>query len=156
MSQENNTIHDELNKIQIEQLHKATLNFSDNSLETKKLCVAVLSGVFTIIAGINKDKPFCNWVQSLALFGMLIPFLFYIVDAILWFYQSKLREKMINEENQIRKRYGIVDRKNDNQMCTFFRIIRALFNGSQTMYYGLIVLSAIMLVMSNTGRIPCE
>ena len=41
LSDEQRVIADELDKIQIDQLHKATLNFSNNSLETKKLCVTV-------------------------------------------------------------------------------------------------------------------
>lgn len=35
LSDEQRVIADELDKIQIDQLHKATLNFSNNSLETK-------------------------------------------------------------------------------------------------------------------------
>ena len=135
-------IYDELNKLQIDQLHKATINISDNSLETKKLCVAVLSGVVTILAGINKDKNLSDWIQSVAILGVLISSLFYIVDSFLWYYQKKLRATMIIEENEIRERHGINKRKEDS-MCRGLRWLNAFFNGSQTMYYGLILFSGI-------------
>ena len=76
LSDEQRVIADELDKIQIDQLHKATLNFSNNSLETKKLCVTVQIAVYTLLAGIYKESPLSNLVIALELLGILIPVLF--------------------------------------------------------------------------------
>mgnify|MGYP007081396262 CR=1 FL=1 len=49
LSDEQRVIADELDKIQIDQLHKATLNFSNNSLETKKImCHGTDRGIYVV------------------------------------------------------------------------------------------------------------
>lgn len=136
-------IYDELNKIQIDQLHKATLNFSDNSLETKKLCVTVESAVLTLLAGIYKNDSIDTWIKTATIFCIIIPILFYLVDSVLWFYQNRLREKMLIEENEIRARHGLVSR-NIEIMSNRKRVFKSLFNGSQIMYLGLVVISVLI------------
>ena len=131
-------IADSLNKIQIEQLHKATLNFSSNSLETKKLCITAEVAAFTLLTGLYTDKTFTEIASVIRLFGILIPTLFYFVDVVLYFYQDKLREQMLIEADKMRIRHalepkGIEDRKP--------RVFRSFFNGSQLMYLGLVLIS---------------
>lgn len=139
-------IADELDRIQIEQLHRATLNFSSNSLETKKLCVTAEVAVCTLLAGIYKDN-LQNFIRVAQLMGVLIPLLFYSVDVVLYFYQDRLRENMMKLENQIRKRHHL-------QLCcgssskAFSRLARSFFNGSQIMYFGLIMMAVVLRLLS--------
>ena len=56
LNNEQKKIADELDKIQIEQLHKATLSFSNNSQENKKLCVTVLTAIYALLVGIYKEE----------------------------------------------------------------------------------------------------
>ena len=144
-------LYDDMNRMQIDQLLRATLNFSNNSLETKKLCVSMETGVFTLLAGIYREKPFEEWILTLALFGILIPLLFYIVDAVLWFYQDSLREKMIKEENEIRARHRLHKRA-VTEKTVKERVMKSLFNGSQAMYFGLMIAAAIVLIFLLGGK----
>lgn len=140
LSEEQKKISDELDKIQIDQLHKATLNFSNNSLETKKLCVTVQIAVYTLLAGIYKDSPLSNLVIALELLGILIPILFYAVDVVLYYYQDRLRENMNNKMNDIKKRHRIVVQPSNRNNK---RLLRSFINGSQILYLGLIIISVI-------------
>ena len=141
-----NEVADALNKIQIEQLHKATLNFSNNSLETKKLCITVEVAVFTLLTGIYKEKPLAELFVILRVFGVIVPTLFYIVDVVLYYYQDRLRTRMILEENEIRKRHQLDERKNSRNK---YRVIRSFFNGSQIMYLGLILIALFLPTLVN-------
>ena len=141
---EQRRIEDELDKIHIDQLHKATLKFSEQSLETKKLCVTIVIGVFTLVAAFYDTKSGNPRMvlESLRLFGTLIPFLFLIVDAIMYYYQEKLRFTMKERVNNIRTR---------NQLKSFTpsrgregRIVRSIFNGANFIYLGLILISLIL------------
>lgn len=140
LSEEQKKIADELDKIQIDQLHKATLNFSNHSLETKKLCVTVQIAVYTLLAGIYKESPLSNLVIALELLGILIPILFYAVDVVLYYYQDRLRENMNSKMNDIKKRHRLAAQaENRNKK----RLLRSFFNGSQILYLGLIIISVI-------------
>jgi len=131
LSDEQRVIADELDKIQIDQLHKATLNFSNNSLETKKLCVTVQIAVYTLLAGL---------VIALELLGILIPVLFYAVDVVLYFYQDSLRENMNKRMDEIKQRNGLPVRSENRSKR---RLFLSFFNGSQILYLGLIIVSII-------------
>ncbi|WP_312648984.1 hypothetical protein [Aminipila sp.] len=137
----NSDIADELNKIQIQQLHNATLNFSNNSLETKKLCITVEVAVFTLLTAIYKEESsYSKLIDAVRFFGILVPSLFYIVDVVLYFYQDRLREKMVIEGNEIRKRYKLTEKViNKNK----HRVRKSFFNGSQIMYFGLVIIAVL-------------
>lgn len=140
LSDEQRKTADELDKIQIDQLHKATLNFSNNSLETKKLCVTLQIAAYTLLASIYKEGTLSNLVLSLELLGILIPILFYSVDVVLYFYQDRLRENMNMKINEIKKRNGLPVKPLNQRKS---RLLRSFINGSQILYLGLILISIL-------------
>jgi len=126
---------DKLDYIQIDSLNKATLNFSGHSLETKKLCVTVLTSVITIMLGLYKTEleetlDMIRWV------GATVVFIFYVVDCILYWYQDKLREGIIRQENNIRKRHHMDSLEFRR---TKGRLFRTIINRSHFIYYALFV-----------------
>lgn len=140
LNNEQKKIADDLDKIQIDQLHKATLNFSNNSLETKKLCVTMQIAIYTLLASIYKQSSLSDFVIALEVLGIFIPILFYAVDVVLYFYQDRLRENMDSRLNEIKKRNGLpihIENKDKG------RLLRSFFNGSQILYFGLIIVSII-------------
>jgi len=147
LSDEQRRTADELDKIQIDQLHKATLNFSNNSLETKKLCVTVQIAVYTLLASIYKENTLSNLLISLEILGILIPILFYSVDVVLYFYQDRLRENMGKRINEIKKRNGLLILPSSKSKP---RLLRSFFNGSQIIYLGLILVSIIAPLLIKT------
>lgn len=135
-------IQDELSKIQIDQLHKATLNFSNQCFETKKLCVVALTSVVTVFFGLNKKEEFGDYCCELAVFLIAVTFLFFVVDSTLCFYQSSLRTRMIEEENQIYKRNKIKDLRTPLKKINW---MKAALNKSN-LFYLLILIVCISSV----------
>ena len=146
LNDEQRKIADELDRVQIDQLHKATLNFSNNSLETKKLCVTVQIAVYTLLASIYKENALSNLRISLELLGVLIPVLFYFVDVVLYFYQDRLRENISTKINEIKKRNGLPIQSLSQRKP---RLLRSFFNGSQILYWGLILVSILAPFLIN-------
>lgn len=151
------TIEDSLNRMQIDQLHNATLNFSKNSLETKKLCVTAEIASVTLLLGNQENNEIRDIYMVLCVSSIVIAILFYIVDIFLYYYQDKLRDAMLKEENYIRLRHGIQLRTsvrqsagNNRRIFSENRIIRSVFNSSQVMYWILIMISSIILLILNS------
>ncbi|MBM6722970.1 hypothetical protein, partial [Pseudoflavonifractor phocaeensis] len=144
------TIEDSLNQKQIDQLHNATLNFSNNSLETKKLCVTAEIASVTILMGSHQNSKIDNLYIVLGVSSLMVALLFYIVDIFFYYYQDKLREAMITEENKIRLRHGlplrVFVRKTIMGNKGGCRVFRSIFNGSQIMYWILMAISTAILI----------
>ena len=141
-------LEDSLNLMHIEQLHKATLNFSNNCLETKKLCITVLIAVCTILVSLHEISAFNNVLPLLGILEMIISSLFYLVDVSFYYYQSKLRDEMKAEENEIRERHNIPLNSKQNSKTKLERIRNACINGSQTMYFLLSIASLALYFIS--------
>ena len=126
------SIQDELDKLVVEQLHKATLNFSAESQETKKLCVTLVAAIFTLLAAFSKTVLRNLEINSIwiALLCASIPLLFWVVDTVTYYYQKKLRYQMQDKLNAIRKRYAIPIENNEKKASVF----RSFFNSSNLMY----------------------
>jgi len=126
------SIQDDLDKLVVDQLHKATLNFSAESQETKKLCVTLVATIFTLLAAFSKTVLRNLEINSIwiALLCASIPLLFWIVDTVTYYYQKKLRYQMQDRLNAIRKRYAIPEEKSEKRANVF----RSFFNSSNLMY----------------------
>lgn len=146
------TIEDSLSLKQIDQLHNATLNFSNNSLEAKKLCVTAEIAAVTLLIGLHENNKINNLYIVLGISSLMIALLFYIIDIVFYYYQDKLRDTMINEENKIRHRHRLLPQEFNRQ--TKFknksgdRVMRSIFNCSQIMYWILIGVSILTLILS--------
>lgn len=145
-------IMDDFSKSNIEQLHKVVLNFSSQSFEIKKLCVTVEIAALTLIATIFKDNyASSSFTMLIKLIGLLVPLFFYLLDICTYYYQDKLRLVMFNEENVIRQRHGIELLKNKRftkaKCPTWGRIGRAIVNGSNLVYWGLIILAVVICIV---------
>lgn len=91
----------------IDQLHNATINFSKNSLEIKKLLFVVIGISTPLIINL------CNNQLDVALFISLyiIIFSFWIFDSYTYYYQKKLRFQMDHYFEQILTRNTTHNRK---------------------------------------------
>lgn len=80
----------ELDKMSIEQLHKAVLQLGGNCFETKKLCATVLISAGTLMVALLERRL----DPSLFVGGMTVLAVFWLVDAQSYYYQEKLRARM--------------------------------------------------------------
>ncbi len=138
-------IADALTKIQIDQLHKSTLNFSNQSFEIKKLWVVTLTALGTIVFGLGNFDFSSENISLYCGLSFSITLVFWMLDGYTYYYQKKLRYQMIEEEHKIYQRHDM-----DCNLCPFSgkpTIWNAAFNPSQRIYHILIVICFIILVV---------
>ncbi len=94
------SLQDEIDWKIIDQLHNATLNFSNKSLEVKKLFVASISIVIPSILKITKES--LDLSIFVTLYCLIV--IFWLLDSYTNYYQVKLRGKMDKKFEEILKR----------------------------------------------------
>lgn len=134
-------IKDKIDWKKIDQLHNATINFSKNSLEIKKLLFVVIGIATPLIINL------CNNHLDRALFISLyiIIFLFWIFDSYTYYYQKKLRFQMDYYFKQILNRNLGIQQLSFKRRRPFKMIYISLFNWSHFCFYGILVLVIILL-----------
>lgn len=144
----------ELSKINLDQLHKAVLQMSNNCFEIKKLCATILVAAGTLVATFTRQRL----DDSLFAGGIVIVLFFWILDAQSYFYQEKLRARMKEiarelvklEESDIEiEGVGMPITPERESLGTFRRTVRSGFNASM-LYYGL--LSLLMIILAALYR----
>jgi len=100
--------------------------------------------VLTVLATFFRDSVGSTreLINVLRIFGSMIPILFCIADMVMYFYQEKLRHEMQKEFNAIRERNGVapIPLKRGPKG----RIVRSIFNGSNIIYLGLIIIALVL------------
>jgi hypothetical protein len=147
------SLEDEIDWKIIDQLHTATLNFSNTSLELKKLFIVLAGVAVPSLIKLAKDKL----DTSLFVTIYLLAFTFWLLDSFTYFYQEGLREKMdshfkkikdrnkdvvVTEDNTGAAELTLEDSRKDNN-----RIIRSIFNLSVGLYMLAIFLNTFALVL---------
>lgn len=111
----------------IQQLHNATLQFSKNTMEIKKLFVTVIIAFFTIVSGL--ENPIFDRKTQIIILGMLT-LLFWGLDAQSYYYQKKLRQQISTLENKL---MGNEDTCCERTKCK--DLLQSIFNASMFIYY---------------------
>lgn len=144
-------LEDSFDRNEIEQLHRATLGFSKQCFDLKKLCVTVEISACALAVTIFRDvygddKLFF----ALKLIALFTPLLFYSLDVCTFYYQDKLRKNMFDIENKIRVRNAIqlkTDKKfNESNHTRNMRLFRSVKNESNIIYWGLIVFAILFII----------
>lgn len=134
-------IEDKIDWKKIDQLHNATINFSKNSLEIKKLLFVVISISTPLIINL------CNNQLNVALFISLyiIIFAFWVFDSYTYYYQKKLRFQMDYYFEQVLSRNTNTQQETFKKEKTFEMIKISLFNWSHFCFYGILTIVIIIL-----------
>lgn len=124
-------IHETLKLKEIDQLDSAILQFSKNTLATKKICASLLVGVVTIILKLTD-----NTLDFSIYMGCILTItMFWIIDSNSYYFQRKLRIRMTEIVNELRacelviEGYGMPLKKTEKASWA-----RAFFNSSQLFY----------------------
>lgn len=129
-------VEKEIYQNKISQLHNATLQFSKNTLEIKKLFSTVVIGFFTITTGLDTNISMKKQLVIL----VILTLLFWILDAQSYYYQKKLRQQMQLLENKLlEKEEELIC--NQCKYANLKKIIFSVFNSSMFIYHvGIVVL----------------
>lgn len=151
--QNNDSFKDEIDKLNIDQLHKALLQISNNCFEIKKLCITVLVSSLVFITTFTSKK-----INSSIFIGAATVILFFwLLDSQSYFIQEKIRESMKDILKQVVARHdksivvnGVGLPLNENRNSET-RLIRSLFNSSMNFYYLLMLLNFILWTIHKIG-----
>jgi hypothetical protein len=137
---------DEMDWVEVEQLHEATLKISQNCFEFKKLCVAVIGIAAVALGKLTSD----TLDPSYFVVPFLVAFGFWIADFTAYYYQRVTRKRMNTRLQAIASR---------NQLSTYNISTvnvswgNAMFNLSMTLYFVLMSLSVVGFFLFSQGRI---
>lgn len=135
---------------EIDQLESAILQFSNNTLTTKKICASLLIGIITIILKLT-DNEFDFAIYTGCMACLII---FWIIDSYSYYYQRKLRIRMTEIVNEYRSDqfitdgYGIPLKKEEKPSWK-----KAFFNTSQFFYYAGFTVVIILIIVDACGLI---
>ncbi|MHA6613605.1 hypothetical protein [Photobacterium damselae] len=137
---------DEMDWVEVDQLHEATLKISQNCFEFKKLCVAVIG-----IAAVALNKLTSNTLDpSYFVVPFLIAFGFWIADFTAYYYQRVTRKRMNIRLQAIASRNQLLS---SNISIIKVSWVNAMFNLSMSLYFVLMSLSVIGFLLFYQGRI---
>lgn len=127
------TSHDDLDIVEIDQLHNAVLQMSKSCFEYKKICIGLLGAAIALIV---KFSPESNHItNTIFIVPLIIVVSFWLADSTAYYYQVATRYRMnkIREDIALRnniEEYNIKELK--------LSIFTSLFNGSMILYFTLI------------------
>lgn len=127
---------DELDWTDVEQLHAATLQISKSCFEYKKLCIGFLAGAMTFLIKFTDNAI----DHSLFVVAILIIMGFWLADSTAYYYQRVIRNIMDKRMVAIADRNTTTDY---NRKVTVASKLQALFNGSMTLYFVLMIIGII-------------
>jgi len=135
---------------EIDQLDSAILQFSKNTLATKKFCASFLIGIIAILLRITNNTP----DDSIYISSLITLTLFWVIDSNSYYYQRKLRirmSKLVKEleenNNLLLNGFGMPLEKDETSSW-----VKAFFNESQ-LFYTLGILIIIILFIFHKSNI---
>ncbi len=129
---------------EIDQLDSAILQFSKNTLTTKKICGTILISITAIILKITENKLDLSIYVSCAV-TLLI---FWFIDANSYYYQRKLRIRMTKIVNELKGEESLFDGYgmplNNDEKPSW---VKSFFNRSQFFYFlGLMIVIILLII----------
>lgn len=146
------SLDDEIDWKIIDQLHTATVGFSNTSLELKKLFFVLVGISVPSLIKLSNDK--LDYSLFITLYILTITFWF--LDSFTYFYQEKLREKMDKHFNLIktRNKESLILPGNLQQEFTIEsirtskdRVWRSISNQSVRFYLVMVIINSVAVAL---------
>lgn len=135
----------------IDQLHNAVLNFSRNSMQSKKIMFTLIGVFLTAILQAPTICAIVKWFPIL----IIVVALFWFFDAQTYYYQEKLRALMDVRFRALKKRCSKMDPFDDftlpKERERGCRVFRSLWNASTFIYPVIIGVVVLCWVLINKG-----
>lgn len=122
------TCEDEIDFVEIQQLHEATLQISTSCFEFKKICVGLIGAAFAVLIKLSSNE--IN--HSLFFVPLLLCLGFWIADFTAYYYQRSTRNLMNKKLFSIASRNNIENRQSASITASW---LKAAFNLSMSLYY---------------------
>jgi len=141
-------LEDEIDWKIIDQLHAATISFSNSSLELKKLFFVLIGISVPSLIKLAGDKVDLSLFVSV----YILTITFWLLDSYTYYYQEKLRQRMNSHFSDIRKRniQAVLDPEGDTielYRNSKGRLVRSLFNFSLILYLFIFSINTLGVVL---------
>ncbi|WP_186021436.1 hypothetical protein [Burkholderia gladioli] len=152
------SLQDELDLKLLDQLAGTVSQISSFCFETKKFCITTEFVVMTLLVKFTENKL----DRSIFVSGIAIPFCFWFLDSVAYFYQVRLRGKMAAVQDGMVLRNGGVAAKYDESAVieksrinkSRFKLIKsAAINHSMWTYVLLAGIDALTWILFGVGVI---
>jgi len=150
---------DEIDFKVVDQLHTAVSQISGFCFEIKKFCIATLFIVLTFIAKFTQD----SLDSSIFISSYCMIFSFWFLDSVAYYYQVKLRGKMLSTIDSIKIRNSESDINNESKdfiidkkridIKTIKKVFFAGINHSMWLYLILLIFTVIAHMLYSNGLI---
>lgn len=145
------SFEDELDWNLLDQLHKVVLQISTFCFRTKQICLTVEIAVIGLLIKFTDNKL----DESVFIAGLIIPFCFWFLDSIAYFYQVKLRGIMDNIRIRLKERnsqlvisdslFNVI-KKERIEKNKIKIVLDSYFNHSMWLYYILLVSDTLLWI----------
>lgn len=150
------SLADELDWKLLDQLHNAVSQISGFCFEIKKFCVTTTFIVLTLLVKFTSNKL----DDAIFVAGFIIPFCFWFLDSIGYYYQVKLRGTMEAIRTNIKERAEIniitnerVISKERIEKKLLSKVKNSFFNNSMWLYVFMITIDIIVWGLYKAGNI---
>lgn len=137
----------------IDQLHNVVLNFSRNSMQSKKIMFTMLGIFIASFFQLPEKSVATTWLP----FVMFIVALFWAFDSYTYYYQEKTRALMDVRFHSLKKRYPSSNPDDEftlpDSRKSCGRFWRSIINGSVLFYPFVIIMIGVLWVLIAKGVI---
>lgn len=144
MDEYKKSLIDTINWNDIEQLHASVLEISKQCFEYKKICVTLIEGISAALLKFNNDQTLSSSLMTIGCFSLLISFIFFLCDALAYYYQRKNRQQMEKIKSKICLRHNIITYTIKDIKVSFFK---SCFNLSMFLYYIIFLVSILDIIL---------
>ena len=131
----------------IDQLHNAVINFSRNSMQAKRIMFTLLGVFVAALFQLSSLQDAIKWFP----FVIAIVALFWAFDSYTYYYQEKLRGKMDERFESLKKRYSGSNNADEftlpDKRKSECRVLRSLVNWSIVFYPAVILMIVVLWVL---------
>ena len=131
MSEYKEDCYDKVRWNEIDQLHEATLQISNNCFGYKKMCISLLVAGVTFITKFHSEAS--SYVLEVGYLMLISGFGFWICDANAYYFQKKNRNLMATKVAEILTHNTVESMQSQTLKPTTW--FRAFFNHSMWLYY---------------------
>jgi hypothetical protein len=135
---------------EIDQLASAILQFSKNTLATKKICASLLVGLAALILKLTDN----NLDLSVYISSFITLLIFWVIDSNSYYYQRKLRIRMSEIVNELKENKLIINGfgmpLEKKEVPSWWK---AFFNGSQLFYLLSTIVVTFLIIIDSMGLI---
>lgn len=143
MDEYKKSLVDTINWNDVEQLHASVLEISKQCFEYKKICVTLIGAISAALLKFNNNQTLSSSLMIIGCLSFLISFIFFLCDALAYYYQRKNRQQMEKIKSEICLRHKVTYMTKNIEVS----LKNSCFNQSMMLYYIIFLISILDIIL---------